>query len=661
MNARQVAQRPPRALLLAPVLLVIAAATAMLTALATGAATGGTLVPASPLVTWGLPVVRALHHLGLMLAIGSGGVAVLLLPGPARTQITALGAGRGAVIRLGGAGAALWAIASLAQIPLGALEAAGTGTDLQLWDLAMGTELGKLQLGIAIAAGCAAVFYTLARSTVLACWGLAASVIGALLLGLAGHAGASLDHTNAVNAMALHLLAVSVWGGGLLVLGLMGSVIGDGLPVAVRRFSPWALASVVALAISGVVSAGIRLDSLSDLVLLPYGRIVLTKAVVLIVLAGVGAVQRRRLGDAMRFRHLALTEGVLMAALIGLSIGLGRTNPPVPQAIPAEGELRILSLVGYLPPDEPFGVRTLFTQFQPDWIALLLAVAMAGSYIAGVWRLRRRGDAWPRIRTVVFVLGCVAFAWVMSGGAAAYGRTRFDAHMVQHMAMMMVVPPLWVLGGPVTLLTRATAPRTDGSRGLREWVIAALHSRYARAVSSPPVAGVFFAGSLVLFYFTPLFEQSMYHHLGHVLMTVHFLASGYLFAWVLIGIDPATKPINPVLKLITLLVTLSFHAFFGVAVVSATWLIAQDWYQDLGIYTATQLETIQQRGGSIMWGVSEVPTVLYAIIVAIQWTRSEERRARQYDRKAARDDDAELTAYNEYLRSLGGGSERKDE
>src|SRR5699024_9315241 len=136
---------------------------------------------------------------------------------------------------------------------------------------------------------------------------------------------------------------------------------------------------------------------------------------------------------------------------------------------------------------------------------------------------------------------------------------------------------------------------------------------------SPPLAGVIFAGSLVVFYFSPLFELAMYHHLGHVLMTVHFLLSGYLFAWVLIGIDPSTRPINPVLKPITLLMTLAFHAFFGVALVSATWLIAQGWYLDLGMYPRERLELIQVRGGSIMWAVSEIPTLLYSIIVAVQW------------------------------------------
>ncbi|MGO3504176.1 MAG: hypothetical protein ACTIN5_14220, partial [Brachybacterium tyrofermentans] len=92
-----------------------------------------------------------------------------------------------------------------------------------------------------------------------------------------------------------------------------------------------------------------------------------------------------------------------------------------------------------------------------------------------------------------------------------------------------------------------------------------------------------------------------------------------------------------------------------VAMVSATWLIAPDWYHQLGMYTEEQLTLIQVRGGTIMWAISEIPTVGYAIIVAAMWMKSDDRRARQYDRKAERDGGAELEAYNAYLASLQGG------
>lgn len=634
--------------------LVLAALAAIAGVLATGAARPAALVPSSPLLTWGLPVVRAVHHLALLVTVGAGWIVTLLMPPPTRAEGARLSGGRLGLARLGGASALVWAAASLALMVLSAAEAIGPAADRSLLDTALSTGLGRTQLAVAIAAAVAGILLLIARSIVMSAWALASAMTAVALLGLAGHAGASLDHTNAVNAMALHLAGMAVWAGPLLVMLCGARLTGQDMPVVVRRFSPWALAGVVALAVSGLVNASIRLGSVVELLTTAYGRVVAIKALALLVLAGLGALQRRRLGDALRFRHLALTEGALLAVVIGLSIALGRSAPPVPQAIPAVGDLKVLALVGFLPPAEQFSVPALFTQWRPDWVAGAVAAAMAALYVAGVVRLRRRGDAWSLLRTVPFVLGCVALWWVMSGGPAAYGRFRFDAHMVQHMALMMIVPPLWVLGAPVTLLSRAVAPRTDGSRGIREWVLAVLHSRYSGVISFPPVAGAIFAGSLVLFYFTPAFEAAMYTHVGHVLMTVHFLLAGYLFAWVLIGVDPAPRPLNPVLKLLTLLVTLAFHAFFGVAVVSATWILAADWYRDLGMLGADELLLIQQRGGSIMWGVSEIPSLVYALILAAQWMRSEDRRARQYDRKATRDNDAELTAYNEYLQGLRG-------
>ena len=85
------------------------------------------------------------------------------------------------------------------------------------------------------------------------------------------------------------------------------------------------------------------------------------------------------------------------------------------------------------------------------------------------------------------------------------------------------------------------------------------------------------------------------------------------------------------------------------------WLVAEGWYSELGMYGPDRLMLIQERGASIMWAISEVPTVGYAIIVAVLWMKSEDRRARQYDRKAERDGGAELAAYNAYLESLRGG------
>ncbi|MDQ4138177.1 MAG: cytochrome c oxidase assembly protein, partial [Actinomycetota bacterium] len=57
----------------------------------------------------------------------------------------------------------------------------------------------------------------------------------------------------------------------------------------------------------------------------------------------------------------------------------------------------------------------------------------------------------------------------------------------------------------------------------------------------------------------------------------------------------------------------------------------------------------QQNGGGIAWSVGEIPTVILAIVVALQWARSDDREAKRVDRAADRDGDADLEAYNAML------------
>ena len=110
-------------------------------------------------------------------------------------------------------------------------------------------------------------------------------------------------------------------------------------------------------------------------------------------------------------------------------------------------------------------VDRYFTAFYPETLWMTVAAIMAGLYVAGVLRLRRRGDRWPTQRLVFWLAGCLMLIFVTSGGPAVYGRIHFSTHMLQHMALMVVVPLLLVFGAPVTLAMRALQARTDGSFG----------------------------------------------------------------------------------------------------------------------------------------------------------------------------------------------------
>ena len=186
----------------------------------------------------------------------------------------------------------------------------------------------------------------------------------------------------------------------------------------------------------------------------------------------------------------------------------------------------------------------------------------------------------------------------------------------------------------------------------REVILAVVHSRWAGFFVHPLVAAVMFFGSLIAFYYTGWFEWSLTTHSGHVVMVVHFLLTGYAFVWALIGTDPGPRKWPAPIRLMVLIGTLAAHAFFGLALMGGNWLLAPGFFKAVDLPWVPDLLADQQLAGSIAWGIGELPTVVLALLVTRDWLRSDDRDAKRHDRRADRDNDAELTAYNERLAQL---------
>jgi cytochrome c oxidase assembly factor CtaG/putative copper export protein len=618
------------------------------------------LMDPGPLTTRGLPVVRVVHDISASLTIGFLVLASVALPGQ-KNVAGVVSYTQWSATRWAARSAAVWAATAIAGLFLTASNAMGPVPSsvftTQFVFFATELELGQSLVASIVCILIAFVTLLLSKRVSWVAFATVMSILALLPLSLSGHAAGSDEHGNAVNSLAIHLIGVTVWAGGLTALILLRRRLKTALPVVVARYSVLAGWAFVAVAVSGTINAMLRLASPSDL-LGGYGLLILIKIVVLVLLGLAGIWHRRRIIPQLvrqpergsLFARLATAEVVLMAVAMGVSVALSRSAPPVSQEPVGPGDTR-RGLLGF-PFPEPVDAWRMLTSIHVDWLFLSAGVILACLYIAAVLRLRRRGDAWPVMRTVSWLAGCVGLIYTTSGGPGVYGAVHFSTHMIQHMGLMMFVPPLLVLGGPILLALRTLPKRHDASRGPREWILIVVHSRYLRVLSYPAVAGVIFAGSLVVFYYTDWFQYSLQTHQGHILMCFHFLASGYLFFWVLIGVDPGpARPSYP-LRLILLLATLAFHAFFGLAIMSASDVLAIDWWHALGYTDTAALLADQQVGGGIAWGAGELPVVLVALMVVRQWVVSDERTAKRTDRTAERDDDAELRAYNERLMKI---------
>jgi putative copper resistance protein D len=144
----------------------------------------------------------------------------------------------------------------------------------------------------------------------------------------------------------------------------------------------------------------------------------------------------------------------------------------------------------------------------------------------------------------------------------------------------------------------------------------------------------------------------MASHVGHVFMEFHFLMTGLLFTFVIIGVDPSPRKVPYWGKLLLVLVAISVHTFFALALMQSTAPIGAQWYSQVQPSWLTDPLSDTYSAGGIAWSLGEVPSLLLLLIVAVQWSRSDTRLARQQDRAAERDGDAQLNAYNDNLARL---------
>lgn len=654
----------PRALRAAgPVILISSALVVLVWALAFGGGAAPLAIgDPGPIARWGLPVAKLFVNLSAAGMVGALVVGLFTLEAGEREFDIALDTAS--------VSAAFFTVSAAVTGFLTFIDAfnpaidAGPEFGSQLGRFLVETEVGRTWL-ITTVAGAALTVLTFAVRSWTATFFVALLALAALVpMGTQGHSGEEANHHEAMIALILHIIGAAVWLGGLLLVVIVRPLLGrDRLAAVLARYSSVALAAFVIVALSGTVRAVIGLRDWAAL-FSPYGVILGVKIVALVLLGLLGAWYRLRLIGRLReaapsrtFWTLVACELALMGVASGAAAALARTPPPVPSTPPA-ARTPAEVLTGAPLPTELTAERWL-TAWNIDLLWAVIAGFAVFFYLAGVWRLHRRGDRWPVHRTIMWVAGMALLVWVTGGVINVYQDYLFSMHMVGHMLLTMAIPVLLVTGAPVTLAARAIRRREDGTRGGREWILWAVHSPVARVLTNPFIAAGLFIGSLWVFYYTDLFRWSLYDHLGHEWMVAHFLITGYLFALTLIGVDPVPYRLPYAGRLVLLIGVMAMHAFFGIAIMMQTGLMAAEWFGSMGRTWGMPPLEDQYFGGGVAWSIGEIPTLILAVIVAIQWSRSDARDQKRRDRHADRTGDAELEAYNAHLAELAEQDARR--
>lgn len=504
---------------------------------------------------------------------------------------------------------------------------------------------------------CAAVIAIALRLTLRWDWHvplLIPAIIGVVAFPVTGSAGSGPDHDYGTSTVIVFAVMVAVLAGlkiAAAATGPRGAVIGGTVRITAI------ITGAVALMYGAVLMAILGGPPLAS----GYGRLGLLAGAAL--LAGLLCDLR---GRGLAFS--ALTAMTALAAVSAMAIQIAPRLVPFWSArccyynaqtdsrvlITQDGSTvsQLLLLLGYELPGPSSPLR-LLTLWRFDTFLGVVALLLAALYVIGVVRLRRRGDRWPAGRLLAWLAGCAVLVFATSSGIRAYGSAMFSVHMIEHMTLNMFVPVLLVLGAPVTLALRVLPSAAAGDPpGPREWIVRAVHSPFTAFLSSPITAFVLFVGSLYAVYLTPVFDTLVRYHWGHELMAVHFLLTGYLFYWGIIGVDPGPRRLPFIGRLALLFAIMPFHAFFGIAMMTQTSAVGGDYYRMLDLPWVQNLSDDQRLGGAIAWGASEVPLVLVVVALVTQWARQDRRTSTRSDRHEDAGYDDDMDAYNNMLREL---------
>lgn len=257
---------------------------------------------------------------------------------------------------------------------------------------------------------------------------------------------------------------------------------------------------------------------------------------------------------------------------------------------------------------------------------------------------------------MAFLGGCAVLLVTTGTATEGYGFEMFSVFMFQQLTLMMVVGPLLVLGRPGTLLLHSS-PHHGPGRFVLVAARRALRSRWAAAALHPAVTVPLFLLAFWGLYLTDAATVLLGLWTGHTALEVALLVSGVLFAAPVLSRDPLPRTQSHAVRALDVAVEMPLHAFFGVVLMMATTPMVAAFGHPPDAWGVDLLRD-QQTAGAVAWSYGELPTLIVLLIVASRWYRAETRSNALRDRRADREGDAELDAYNAYLAGLADRDRR---
>jgi cytochrome c oxidase assembly factor CtaG len=265
------------------------------------------------------------------------------------------------------------------------------------------------------------------------------------------------------------------------------------------------------------------------------------------------------------------------------------------------------------------------TEWTADLPMIALVVVLGGCYLVAVRRVRRGGGRWGTGHTVAFCgLGLGLLVIATMSWIGVYQNVLFYVRATQTVLLVLVIPLFLAMGKPLTLLGAAfpgAGRRTE----------AAVRRRAAVILTFPAITTLALVGVPMTMYFTSWYTATFHSDAIRELTYLALMVPGYVFFWTLLRVDPVPKRYPYGVSMWITAAEVVGDAFFGIAVIADTNLIAGPYYHAVGYPWGPQLATSQVIGGGILWILGDLVGLPFLAVQLIQMMREDQAEAAVID------------------------------
>jgi cytochrome c oxidase assembly factor CtaG len=270
----------------------------------------------------------------------------------------------------------------------------------------------------------------------------------------------------------------------------------------------------------------------------------------------------------------------------------------------------------------PFGWQAIVTVWQFAPIVTGAVVVLAALYLWGVLRVARRHPArpWPAWRTAMFLGGLAVVVLATESGIGSYDDVLFWDHMVQHLMLIMIAPPLLIFGQPITLLLHASR------NPVHTWAKRVVRSRVASFLTWPVFGVVAYAAVVAAAHLTDLAGLVETNQALHNAEHVVFLLVGYLFFLPILGTEPIRWRLSYPVRFIILVLVMPVDTFTGLVLGYGT---AGTPGIETGPRPAWAPAPVADlhTGGAVMWIAGDAIMFGLMMLVFLMWSMDERTSA----------------------------------